>query len=58
MKYHALLVIFEKAAKFKICSLLQIVGGTLRVNLDFLNSMSTVCFWSNADFSNLAFCLA
>ena len=29
MKYHALLVIFEKAAKFEICLLLQIIGGAL-----------------------------
>ena len=31
VKYHSLLVIFEKAAKFDIV-LLQIIGGTLRVN--------------------------
>ena len=36
MKYHALFVIFEKAAKFAIHScLLQIIGGALRVNLAF-----------------------
>ena len=29
MKYHALFVIFEKAAKFEICRLLQIIGGAL-----------------------------
>ena len=32
MKYHALFVIFEKAGKFEIFRLLQIVGGTLRVS--------------------------
>ena len=32
MKYHALLVIFEKAGKIEICRLLQIIGGALRVN--------------------------
>ena len=32
MKYHAILVIFEKAAKFHDCRLLQIVGGALWVN--------------------------
>ena len=31
MNYHALFVIFEKAAKFENCCLLQIVGGALRV---------------------------
>ena len=31
MKYHAIFVIFEKAAKFFNCRLLQIIGGTLRV---------------------------
>ena len=30
MKYHALFVIFEKAAKFEI-RLLQIIGGALRI---------------------------
>ena len=33
MKYHALLVIFEEAAKFFNSRLLQILGGALRVNL-------------------------
>ena len=32
MKYHALLVIFQKAAKFRNSRLLQIIGGALRVN--------------------------
>ena len=32
MKYHALFVIFEKAAKFEIVCLLQIINGALRVN--------------------------
>ena len=32
MKYHALFVIFEKAANFLNCCLLQIIGGTLWVN--------------------------
>ena len=33
IKYHALFVIFEKAAKFEInCCLLQIIGGALWVN--------------------------
>ena len=34
MKYHALFVIFEKAAKFEIrnCCLLGIIGGALWVN--------------------------
>ena len=32
MKYHALFVIFEKAAKFEICHLLQIIGGALWVD--------------------------
>ena len=32
MKYHALFVVFEKAAKFANCRLLQIIGGALRVN--------------------------
>ena len=31
MKYHALLVIFENAAKFENCRLLQIIGGALWV---------------------------
>ena len=31
MKYHALFVIFEKAAKFEIFRLLQKIGGALRV---------------------------
>ena len=31
MKYHALLVMFEKAAKFENCRLLQIIDGALRV---------------------------
>ena len=31
MKYHALYIIFEKAEKFEICRLLQIIGGALRV---------------------------
>ena len=31
MKYHALFVIFEKAAKNIKCRLLQIMGGALRV---------------------------
>ena len=29
MKYYALFVIFEKAAKFKICRVLQFIGGSL-----------------------------
>ena len=33
MKYHALFVIVEKAAKFENCHLLQIVCGALWVNL-------------------------
>ena len=33
MKYHSLLVIFEKAAKFENCLMLQTIGGALRVNL-------------------------
>ena len=32
MKYHALFIAFEKAAKFDSCRLLQIIGGALRVN--------------------------
>ena len=32
MKYHALFVIFEKAAKIWNCRLLQIIVGALRVN--------------------------
>ena len=32
MKYHALLVIFEKSRKIWNCRLLQIIGGALRVN--------------------------
>ena len=32
MKQHALIVIFEKAAKFENCHLLQIVGGALWAN--------------------------
>ena len=31
MIYHTLFVIFEKAAKFEICRLLQIIDGALRV---------------------------
>ena len=31
MKYHALFVIFAKAAIFFNCRLLQIIGGALRV---------------------------
>ena len=34
MKYHALLVIFEKNGKIWNCRLLQIIGGALRVNWD------------------------
>ena len=33
MKYHTLFVIFEKAAKFEICRLLQIIGGALWGNI-------------------------
>ena len=33
MKYHALLVIFEKAAKFEIVVCCELFGGALRVNL-------------------------
>ena len=33
MKYHALIVIYEKALKFEIC-LLQIIGGALRVKMN------------------------
>ena len=29
MKYHAYFVIFEKAARFENCRLLQIIGGSL-----------------------------
>ena len=36
MKYHALFVIFEKAAKFEYCRLLQIIGGALRVKCIYL----------------------
>ena len=32
MKYYALFVIFEKAAKFLNCRLLQNIGGALRFN--------------------------
>ena len=32
-EYHALFVVFEKAARFEICTLLQIIGGTLWVNI-------------------------
>ena len=31
MKYHALFVIFEKAAKFEIVICCKIIGGALRV---------------------------
>ena len=31
MKYHALFVAFEKAAKYEVCHLLQIIGGALWV---------------------------
>ena len=37
MKYHALFVIFEKAAKFLNCRLLQIIGGALKVKIINLN---------------------
>ena len=36
MRYHAVFVIFEKAEKFEICRLLQIVGGALRVRISAL----------------------
>ena len=39
MKYHALFVIFEKTAKFEICSLLQIIGGALRVKSALTSSL-------------------
>ena len=34
MKYHALFVIFEKSGKTFNCRLLQIIGGTIRVNFE------------------------
>ena len=37
MKYHALFINFEKAAKFLICRLLQIIGGALRIKEGFLS---------------------
>ena len=33
MKYHALFIIFEEAAKFESFRLLQIIGGALWVNV-------------------------
>ena len=39
MKYLALLVIFEKAAKFEIV-LLQIIGGALRVKDKTIDSLA------------------
>ena len=33
MKYHALFIIFEKAAKIGNCRLLQIIGGALWVKI-------------------------
>ena len=33
MKYHSLFDIFEKAAKFENCRLLQMIGDALWVNL-------------------------
>ena len=33
MQYHASFVIFEKAAEFRYCHLLQIIGGSLMFNL-------------------------
>ena len=33
MKYHTLFVIFEKSAKFTLCRLMQIIGGTLWVTI-------------------------
>ena len=46
MKYHALFVIFEKKTGniFK-CSLLQIIGGALRVKVTF-NNVSVIFQWS------------
>ena len=36
MQYHALFVIFEKAAKFENCRLPKIIGGALRVNIIYM----------------------
>ena len=49
MKYHALFVIFEKAAKFEICLLLQIIGGALMVKTSALISLNIILFgfWFN-----------
>ena len=41
MKYHALFVIFEKAAKFEIV-LLCIIVGALRVNFEKSQLMTTI----------------
>ena len=53
MKYHALFVIFEKAAKFAICRLLQIIDGALRVN-----SPVNEIFYQFLTVKLLTFCLA
>ena len=53
MKYHALFVIFEKAAKICNCRLLQIIGGALRVKTvadgklwrTFLDYKPSYCMW-------------
>ena len=43
MKYHALFVIFEKAAKFENVCLLQIMGGALRVKLNHTGLKWALC---------------
>ena len=45
MKYHALLVIFEKNSKIGNCRLLQIIGGALRVKVPFVVASSILWYF-------------
>ena len=56
MKYHALFVIFEKAAKL-ICRLLQIIGGALWVKLLISKADSLTFIWASAwEFQQCGMC--
>ena len=48
MKYHALFVIFEKAAKLKNYHLLQIIGGILWVKPEFVatDTVNVLKLWA------------
>ena len=51
MKYYTLFVIFEKAAKFTIFPLLQIIGGALRVNYNSFLPLFLSSLWSSDNIS-------